>query len=398
MYRIEIGYNKNDELVLAQYDEDDKLMGRCKGKDVKRLLSTIEDEEIKKIFPSGRDTAVVVYDDAYINVHQIERMDNEPLMQNYLKILEKHLDQKEARESKVTRVNKYRGMVIAIATLLFIAVVGTMMAGAALAPEAVDAGQVTTPPGVHQTGEMPSQTITSTPIFGTSTEEETPPPKPEIEEDYMFLEYEDRSDSEKLKTTEALYGDIIEKYANMYGLDPQLVLALATQERGIHSDKMDAGGATGLMQIQNGIWEGSELTAYNFATEKYETITVTKKMIQSLEGNIDIGCRILQSYIRGKNYNIALGVASYNMGPTNISKVLNECSYETGIPKEAIVGDQTNNSWLPYRSIIKVGDKKYNEHVFSYMGEEFTTYVLKPNGEKVELTVKNHTQTKVANR
>ena len=50
MYRIEVDYNKNNELVFSQFDEDDKLIGRCKDKDVKRLLSAIEDVEIKKYF------------------------------------------------------------------------------------------------------------------------------------------------------------------------------------------------------------------------------------------------------------------------------------------------------------------------------------------------------------
>ena len=93
-----------------------------------------------------------------------------------------------------------------------------------------------------------------------------------------------------------------------------------------------------------------------------------------------------------------LGVASYNMGPTNISKVLNAYVEATGISKEAVTSDQTHNGWMQYRNIIPVGDQKYNEHVFSYMGDEFTTYVTKPSGERVELTVKNHTQSKVANR
>ena len=190
----------------------------------------------------------------------------------------------------------------------------------------------------------------------------------------------------------------MEDINNMYGLDPQLVLALATQERGVHSTTMDSGGATGLMQIQNSIWIGEKITAYNFITEKYETTTVTKEMVQSLDGNIELGCKILQNYISGKDYNIALGVASYNMGPTNITKVVNAYSEATGISREDILKDQTNNGWLEYRNIIKVGDPKYNEHVFSYMGSEFTTYALKPNGERVELTVKNHTQTKSVSR
>lgn len=400
MFEIDIYYNKNGELTLTQKNEEGKLMGRCHGREVKRLLATIRDEKIRKIFPKGRDTAAVIYDDACVNVHQIEEMDNEPLMQDYLRILEKKLEQQQeqnqARETKVKRQNKYRGFGTALGLLLFIAVAGTTLAGAAIAPEDETKDFPTNPPAIHQTGEMPSQNITNVPVFGTSTKEEVK--TPETEEKFMFLEYEDRTDSEKYQTAETLYGEKIEKYANMYGLDPQLVLALATQERGVHSDKMDAGGATGLMQIQNAIWEGEEVTAYNFVTDEYEVTKITKEGIKDVDKNIKYGCMILQSYIRGKNYNIALGVASYNMGPTNISKVLNAYVEAMGISKEAVTSDQTHNGWMKYRNIIPVGDQKYNEHVFSYMGDEFTTYVTKPSGERVELTVKNHTQSKVANR
>ncbi|MDD5979551.1 MAG: hypothetical protein PUC23_00380, partial [bacterium] len=53
-----------------------------------------------------------------------------------------------------------------------------------------------------------------------------------LEKTYKFqidLTYDDRSDSQKFDTCKEKYGDLITKYSNMYGLDANLMIALATQ-------------------------------------------------------------------------------------------------------------------------------------------------------------------------
>ena len=72
----------------------------------------------------------------------------------------------------------------------------------------------------------------------------------------------------------------IEINAKKYGIAPYLALALCTQEKGEHSTNVDIGGAVGLFQIQvEGPWNwcGKELTAFNYETNSYETVTITKE-------------------------------------------------------------------------------------------------------------------------
>ncbi len=395
MYRIEIYYNKKGELTFAQYDEQDRLLGRCHGKNVKKCLNAIKDEKIKKIYPNGKDTATVAYSDANVNIHHIDHVTKDPLMKDYLKIVEKKLEKTEERASKVTRTNKYRGPLVFVTTLLVLAFASAIMSGATMAPEAANIPNkpASSYSETYDKDSQNSTISTDVPIYENAT----------IEDDidipeYTFLEYEDRSDEEKLHTASSLYFDKIEKYANMYGLDPELVLALATQERGVHSSQMDSGGATGLMQIQNGIWLDNEITAYNFNTDSYETVKVTKSKIENVDSNIKIGCMILQDMIHDKDYNILAGVLSYNMGGTNVNKIIKKHSETSGLSREDILSNQNNCDWLKHRGIITVGDKDYVQHVLSYLGNDIDTYVLKPDGERVELSVKNYDVTQVATR
>ena len=60
----------------------------------------------------------------------------------------------------------------------------------------------------------------------------------------------------------------------MYGLDPKIIIAIATQESGIHSTRSINGCATGLMQIENSVWRDQKLTVFNYDTLEYETIVV----------------------------------------------------------------------------------------------------------------------------
>lgn len=212
----------------------------------------------------------------------------------------------------------------------------------------------------------------------------------------ITIDYEERSGDLKLETTKQLYGSILEKYANQYGLDPNLVIAVATQERGIHSSTVDVEGGLGLMQIQKGFWENKSLTAYNFETGEEETVIVTENGMQDLETNIKYGCMILSHMMNSCNYNIPAGISSYNFGDTAIRNLMRTCASETGITFDSLIGDPNNCSWLDYRNQSKYGgDPKYLENVISYMGEEFSTYVIKPDGTKVGCSFKSNEISKV---
>lgn len=178
-------------------------------------------------------------------------------------------------------------------------------------------------------------------------------------------------DYSKLEYVKENYGDIIEKYANTYGVDPRIIIAIATQERGIHSPYMDRGGATGLMQIQNSVWIGNELTAFNYDIDDKETIIVTDKLLSSLEGNIKVGCMIFSDCMKQMKGNVFAAIQCYNMGQGNLNRKVfpNYCA-ACGKTREEVLGNPTDIGWLGCRRFVTQGDRYYLERILSYIDED----------------------------
>ena len=208
----------------------------------------------------------------------------------------------------------------------------------------------------------------------------------------LHLDYEDRSNTDKAIIAKEKYGDIIDKYAQSYGLDSRLVLAIATQERGVHSDQMDPGGATGLMQIQNAVWVDNEISAYNFELGKEESFIVKKDMLSDVDKNIQIGCMALQNNMQYMNYNIIAAIQCYNMGYGNMIKILDAYAKDKGITREEVLANQDDCGWLNYRNMINVGDQKYVEHVLSWMGQDTSMQVSNLQNKTVQLNVTIHSE------
>ena len=207
--------------------------------------------------------------------------------------------------------------------------------------------------------------------------------------EYAKLDYEDRSDSDKANTARAYYSDIIEKYSQTYGLDSNLILALATQESGVHDTTMNSGGATGLMQIQNDVWDGGTLTAYNFDTNSWEQIKVDIPSLSDLDYNVKVGCMIFQDCLRYNNYNILATIQAYNMGYGTTDRLISIYCNETGKTREEVLENQNDTGWLKYRQGITYGDQKYIEHVLSFYGPQGTISVQKTDGSICSVTVGN---------
>lgn len=212
--------------------------------------------------------------------------------------------------------------------------------------------------------------------------------------DSVSIEYEDRSDTEKAYITKSYYSSLINKYADMYGIDPVLVTAVATQESGVHSSITSPGGATGLMQIQNSVWLGENVSAYNFETNSMETFTVTLDKIQDLEYNIKIGCMILQNAFQYMNYNTLAAIQCYNMGYGNMMDILNHYADDTNQGVDQILKNPEDIGWLSYRSYIDEGDQKYVEHVLSWIGEDFDLKNVKVDGSLVDINIDNNLNSK----
>lgn len=242
-------------------------------------------------------------------------------------------------------------------------------------------------------------TVTTPPIVDIKEEvKETTPPTTveEVQKEKvnpLTLETEDLTGSEKYQNAKENYYDLIEKYANEYGLDPMVMLALATQERGVHSETVDSGGGLGLFQIQiegGWNWNNENVSAFNFRTNEEETVTITKEKASTLEYNIKYGCMLFQNALREQNYNVPRAIQCYNYGSTYMDQVISECCRDTGYSRSDI-SDPTNLIWTNYRSVIKNGDDRYLENVLRYLPNDTQIEFKKPSGETITMTFENET-------
>ena len=208
--------------------------------------------------------------------------------------------------------------------------------------------------------------------------------------DIIKIEYEDLSGTDKAKFTKEQYGSIIERYASRYGLDYNLMLGIATQERGVHSTVVDKGGAIGLMQIQKSVWSNANISAYNFETGQYDKFTITEDMLKNLDTNIQLGCMIFQNCLNSVQYNIPMAVQAYNYGVGNLKKVVDTYAGMTGQTRQDVIADQNNVGWLEYRDIIGAGDSNYLNNVLSWMGEKNHISVMNKDHTRFNLTISNN--------
>jgi hypothetical protein len=96
---------------------------------------------------------------------------------------------------------------------------------------------------------------------------------------------------------------LVRKYAEKYGVDAKLILALIRQESGFNPSAVSPKGAMGLMQLMPG-------TA--------ELMGVTSPF--DMEQNIAGGVKYLKLCLLQFNQDIVLALAAYNAGPINVIK------------------------------------------------------------------------------
>lgn len=184
----------------------------------------------------------------------------------------------------------------------------------------------------------------------------------------------DTIDQEKFEFVQENYSTKISYYAEKYGLDPLLVMAVATQESGIHREGVSYGGAVGLMQIQKNVWIGESISAYakDLETGAYQLRTISSISMDDLnclETNIEIGCMYLQYCLRTFDYNITAGLQAYNYGVNAVSKLISSYANDKGVSYDSVVHNFDDLGWLDYRD-SNYGDYRYVEHVLRYAANE----------------------------
>lgn len=385
MNRIELYLDKNDRLTLDFYmnKNDEYPMSVLKGEKCYSIISQLCESRILEMKENAKAHEVkLIFKDTILNINDYEQILRKrgtgPIKISMSKFFEEE-KKKTFKPKKVKRVNKHVGVEI-IAGILALSTLAAVL--------------------IHEHAKQKNNDLPITPSTTITYETEaTIPNNDEIvnytwenndvsneEEKQIFvdesetndnsinvcIDYEDRTEEEKGIITKAYYGEIIEKYAKMYGLDSNIVFGIATQERGVHSTKKDPGGATGLMQLQNAVWVGEEITAYNYDLGKYETVKIYEDTLKDVFSNIKIGCMYFQNCMNYMDNNVIAAIQCYNYGYGNMQTVLGAYSSQTGKTKQEILNDVTDYGWMDYRDTIpeNEGDRIYIEHVLSWVGPE----------------------------
>lgn len=165
------------------------------------------------------------------------------------------------------------------------------------------------------------------------------------------------------------YKNIFNTYGNIYGIDPNLLIAQATQESGgdisVNFNQPDIG----IMQIEWEAWVGEKISAYNYKTRKFDTIKITKDNLCDLDSHIKIATMILQSNINATyefGYKLkkipetdilAYSLQRYNMGAGTMIKLLN-----------------MGGNWKNNRDYFDIGDPEYFENVMNNLDNNSTVW------------------------
>jgi len=389
MMRIELYVDKNDRLTADIYPltKSEYMVGQPKGKDCYQLIKDCCSSNIISITSNNEDIRLMS-NGFVLTVNEAKKV----FKKNGTKVIRDTINDfyakeklKEVPKKKVQRKNKYTGKKI-IAGLIAATVLSTIAITTVEGKKNEFIDQTTS--YYSQTEEIHDDGIYIIESNENKKEEETIMEETIIEETepetyenatFVSLNYEDNYNSEKAQKTRAYYSDAIKKYSEIYGVDYELMIAIATQERGVHSEVRDSGGAIGLFQIEN-IWNNEKLTAYNYETKEYETITVDENSLSDVYYNIKVGCMVFQTALRNRKYNIPLAITEYNMGCGNVDRILQACSEATGKTVQEIVNDSTNLDWMEFRYKAIGGDKQYLEHVSSYLKQNTEINVY--NGEE----------------
>ena len=101
---------------------------------------------------------------------------------------------------------------------------------------------------------------------------------------------------------------LLGRWARVYGVDPDLVRALAWMESGFQPGLVSSAGARGVMQVLP-------------ATRDYvEAVLLRKRIPNSVAGNIQIGVVYLRQLLREFRGNHSLALAAWYQGPSSVRR------------------------------------------------------------------------------
>lgn len=216
------------------------------------------------------------------------------------------------------------------------------------------------------------------------------------------------------------YWNYFEYYGNTYGIDPYLLVAIASQEsRGDHlttipGGKYYNGAGYGIMQIEKPGIVTKKITAYNHVTKAYEIMYINSESdVYDVEMNIKAGAMQLAQRAKEQQYNPYVTIQGYNYGASGVKYALSYYVADGDINRvEEIYGNGKGEHLLYYIAINNTdwiskptssgltarewyssegwkkfgagrGDKNYIENIMRFYKGSEKPYILKDTGEKV---------------
>lgn len=213
----------------------------------------------------------------------------------------------------------------------------------------------------------------------------------------VYYDYKVENDNVKANYAYDNYSDLVEEYAEKWGISPNIPMCMLTQESG--------GKEVNLMQITFSAWANEVITVHNFKTGedvKYMLTTdeskvstpeityITPENLKNPKTNISVGCILIRKSAEAMNYHIAATIQCYNFGFGNMNKVLKTTAENTGLSVDELLSDQTNIDFTNYTNIINAGDDEYLRHTIRYIkdtGSEMTIKYLDENNNVQESSV-----------
>ena len=271
MEKIELYIDNNNKLTLDIFrkKEDEFYVKRVKGKDCYPYIKQLCETPILSTHKKNTDEELLVEFSRYIiNVSEpskvLERRGTAILRDNIANY-ETKKNRAKVKPKKVKRVNKHIGKRIIAGFLLLLMLLSSIPIISVILNKWRKRYPEKDPYQIEQQIKKEALDELNKKNEGNPIESENIQESGEI---FLSISYDDRSNTEKAIRAELNYGEMLRKYSAIYGINPEVMLAIATQERGIHSEIKDKGGATGLMQIQNSVWRGETITVDNYQLGK----------------------------------------------------------------------------------------------------------------------------------
>lgn len=155
------------------------------------------------------------------------------------------------------------------------------------------------------------------------------------------------------------YGDLIQKYASSYGIDPSIITAIGASninERNLNS--VNYYGNIGIMGLKYYQLHQREVRVFNYNTKQFDRFTIIAEPIsdpqegviyenmQDPESNIKIMCALIQIAYRDYDNNLMMALESILKKYKDFRREISDYSKINGISTSLVYSNKVDYSWL----------------------------------------------------